>query len=81
MYRHRVDEAMHDAWALVVRVAVAFSLLAAAAGAALYRFAGASPVAIVVVVAAVGAAVGSRLPAARPHSRSRSDRLASIDGP
>jgi hypothetical protein len=69
MQQAPVDDAVHEAWGLVMRVAVVVSLLAAAAGAALYRFAGASPVALVVATAVIGLAVGWRLPAAHPRSR------------
>jgi hypothetical protein len=60
------DEALHRAWPLVVRVAMVASLLAAALGAALYRFAGVSGTPIVLGTALVGLAIGLRLPAARP---------------
>jgi hypothetical protein len=62
------DEALHRAWPLVVRVAAAASLLAAALGAALYRFAGVSPAPILVGTALFGLLIGLRLPAARPAS-------------
>ena len=60
------NEARHRAWPLAVRVAMVASVLAAALGAALYRFAGVSATPIVVGTAAVGLAIGLRLPAARP---------------
>jgi hypothetical protein len=60
------EEALHRAWPFVVRVALAASLLAAALGAALYRFAGVSSTPIVVGTAVVGLATGMSLPAARP---------------
>jgi hypothetical protein len=60
------DEALHRAWPLVVRVAAAASLLAAAMGAALYRFAGVSPAPILLGTAVVGLVIGLLLPAARP---------------
>ena len=44
----RDDAAHRAAWPLVVRVAMVGSLLAAALGAALYRFAGVSPAPIVI---------------------------------
>jgi hypothetical protein len=62
----RDEAAQRAAWSLVVRVAMVGSLLAAALGAALYRFANVSPVPIVVAVAAIGLVVGFRLPPARP---------------
>jgi hypothetical protein len=65
------DEALHRAWPLVVRVAAAASLLAAALGAALYRFVGVSPAPILVGTAVIGLAIGLRLPAARPVRLSR----------
>jgi hypothetical protein len=62
------QEAMHRAaWPLVVRVAMMCSLLAAALGAALYRFAGVSPAPIVLATAVIGLAVGLSLPPARPQ--------------
>lgn len=63
------EDTMHRAWSLVVRVAMVGSLLAAALGAALYRFAGVSPTPIVVATAVVGLAVGLSLPPARPRPR------------
>jgi hypothetical protein len=60
------DEALHRAWPFVVRVALATSLLGAALGATLYRFAGLSATPIVIGTAVVGLAVGMCLPAARP---------------
>jgi hypothetical protein len=60
------DEALHRAWPLVVRVAAAASLLAAALGAALYRFAGVSPGPILLGTVVLGLVIGLRLPAARP---------------
>ena len=65
------NEALHRAWPLVVRVAAATSLLGAALGAALYRFAGVGATPIVVATSLVGLAVGLRLPAARPASLRR----------
>ena len=65
----RDDAARSAAWALVVRVAMVGSLLAAAVGAALYRFAGVAPTPIVLATAAIGLAVGLSLPAARPPLR------------
>jgi hypothetical protein len=61
------EDTMHRAWSLVVRVAMVGSLLAAALGAALYRFAGVSPTPIVIATAVVGLAVGMSLPPARPR--------------
>jgi hypothetical protein len=55
------------AWPLVVRVAMVSSLLAAAVGGALYRFAGVAPVTIVVGTAVIGLAIGLSLPPARPE--------------
>jgi hypothetical protein len=69
MQRGPIDDDVHDAWPLVVRVAVVVSLLAAAAGGTLYRFAGVSPVALVVATAVFGLAVGWRLPAVHPRAR------------
>jgi len=64
------DEAgQRAAWPLVVRVAMIGSLLAAALGAALYRFAGVSPMPIVMATAVIGLAVGLSLPPARPQMR------------
>jgi hypothetical protein len=60
------NEALHRAWPLVVRVAMVASALAAALGAALYRFAGVSPTPIVLATALLGLFIGLRLPAARP---------------
>jgi hypothetical protein len=60
------DEALHRAWPLVVRVAAAASLLAAAMGAALYRFVGVSPTPILLATVVAGLGIGLRLPAARP---------------
>ena len=45
------------------------SLLAAALGAALYRFAGMSPTPIVMATALIGLVVGLMLPPARPLRR------------
>jgi small-conductance mechanosensitive channel len=71
--------AVHGAWPLVVRVAVATSLLAAALGAALYRFAGVSPTAIVAATAIVGLAIGWSLPPARPRLHRPPEELASLE--
>jgi hypothetical protein len=60
------DEALHRAWPLVVRVATAASLLAAALGAALYRFVGVSPTPIIAGTVLVGLSLGLALPPARP---------------
>ena len=60
---------MYRAWALVVRVALAGSLLAAALGAALNRFAGVAGTPIVVATAIIGLLVGLSLPPARPRLR------------
>jgi hypothetical protein len=65
----RDDAAQRAAWPLVVRVAMVGSLLAAALGAALYRFADVSPTPIVMAVAAIGLVVGFMLPPARPQLR------------
>jgi uncharacterized membrane protein YczE len=54
------------AWTLAVRVAVASSLLMAALGAALARFAGVGTTPILALTAGIGLMVGLRLPAARP---------------
>ena len=62
-------EELERAWSLVVRVALATSLLAAALGGALYRFTDVSSTAIVVVTAVVGLAIGLSLPPARPTLR------------
>jgi hypothetical protein len=62
-----------------MRVAVVVSLLSAAAGATVYRFAGGSPVAIVVATATVGLGVGWTLPPARPHHRPGRSHLAAVD--
>jgi hypothetical protein len=62
----RDDAEQRAAWPLVVRVAMVGSLLAAALGGALYRFANVSPAPIVVAVAAIGLVVGFMLPPARP---------------
>ncbi len=64
MRNEAVDRA---AWPLVVRVAMVSSLLAAAVGAALYRFAGVAPAPIVVATAVIGLAIGLSLPPARPE--------------
>ena len=64
----RDDAARQAAWTLVVRVAMVGSLLAAAVGAALYRFVGIAPAPIVLATALIGLAVGLTLPPARPHS-------------
>lgn len=61
------DAVQRAAWPLVIRVAMASSLLAAALGAALYRFAGVSPTPIVVATAVIGLVIGFSLPAARPQ--------------
>jgi small neutral amino acid transporter SnatA (MarC family) len=62
------DEAVQRAaWPLVVRVAMVCSLLAAALGAALYRFLGVSATPIVVATAIIGLVVGLSLPPARPQ--------------
>jgi hypothetical protein len=63
----RDDAARPAAWTLVVRVAMVGSLLAAALGAALYRFAGIAPTPIVAATAVIGLAVGLALPPARPQ--------------
>jgi hypothetical protein len=63
----RDDAARPAAWTLVVRVAMVGSLLAAALGAALYRFAGIAPTPIVLATAVIGLAVGLALPPARPE--------------
>ena len=60
------DEAPRAAWPLVVRVAMLASLLAAALGAALYRFAGVAPAPIVLATAVIGLLIGLTLPPARP---------------
>jgi hypothetical protein len=60
------DDAARGAWPLVVRVAMVGSLVAAALGAALYRFAGVAPAPIVVATAVIGLIVGLTLPPARP---------------
>jgi hypothetical protein len=60
------DEAPRAAWPLVVRVATLASLLAAALGAALYRFAGVAPGPIVLATAVIGLLIGLTLPPARP---------------
>jgi hypothetical protein len=65
----RDDAAQRAAWPLVIRVAMVGSLLAAALGAALYRFANVSPTPIVLAVAAIGLVVGFMLPPARPQLR------------
>jgi predicted membrane-bound spermidine synthase len=65
----RNDAAQRAAWPLVVRVAMVGSLLAAALGAALYRFAGMSATPIVTATAAIGLLVGLTLPPARPQLR------------
>jgi hypothetical protein len=59
------EEARHQAWPFVVRVALAASLVVAALGAALYR-AGLSSTPIVIGTAVVGLTIGMSLPAARP---------------
>jgi predicted membrane-bound spermidine synthase len=69
------DEALYRAWPLVVRVALVTSLLAAALGAALYRFAGVSATPIVLATAVVGLLIGVRLPAARPSWPRRSPSM------
>ena len=69
------DEALHRAWPLVVRVAMVSSLLAAALGAALYRFAGVSATLILAATALVGLVIGLRLPAARPSWARRSPSM------
>jgi len=69
------DEALHRAWPLVVRVAMVASLLAAALGAALYRFAGVSATPILAATALVGLVIGLRLPAARPSWARRSPSM------
>jgi hypothetical protein len=65
----RDDAAQRAAWPFVVRVAMVGSVLAAALGAALYRFAGLSPTPIVLATAAIGLIVGLSLPPARPQLR------------
>ena len=60
------DDAQRAAWPLVVRVAMVASLLAAALGAALYRFAGVGPTPIVAATGIIGLLVGLTLPPARP---------------
>jgi hypothetical protein len=60
------DTVLAHGWQLAVRVAVVSSLLMAALGAALYRFAGLGSVPIVGITLAVGLAIGLRLPPARP---------------
>jgi len=65
----RDDAGQRAAWPFVVRVAMVGSLLAAALGAALYRFAGLSPTPIVLATAAIGLIVGCSLPPARPPLR------------
>jgi hypothetical protein len=62
----RNEELQRAAWPLVVRVAMVTSLLAAAVGAALYRFAGVAPALIVAATAVIGLAIGLSLPPARP---------------
>ncbi len=65
----RDDAVQRAAWPFVVRVAMVGSLLAAALGAALYRFAGLSATPIVLATAAIGLIVGLSLPPARPQLR------------
>jgi hypothetical protein len=65
------EEALHRAWPLVVRVAATASLLTAALGATLYRFAGVSAAPILIGTAVIGLVIGLRLPAARPAPLSR----------
>jgi hypothetical protein len=65
----RDDAVQRATWSFVVRVAMVGSLLAAALGAALYRFAGLSPTPIVLATAAIGLIVGLSLPPARPQLR------------
>jgi hypothetical protein len=65
----RDDARQQAAWPFVVRVAMVGSLLAAALGAALYRFAGMSPTPIVTATALIGLVVGLMLPPARPLRR------------
>ena len=65
----RDDAAQRAAWPFVVRVAMVGSLLAAALGAALYRFVGMSATPIVTATAAIGLIVGLTLPPARPYRR------------
>ena len=57
------------------------SLLAAALGAALYRFAGVAPAPIVLATAVIGLVVGLTLPPARPelHRRARPALSSAVD--
>lgn len=54
------------AWRLAVRVAAVASVVGAALGAALYRFAGVDPVVIVGLLGVAGTVIGWRLPPAAP---------------
>jgi hypothetical protein len=59
------------AWSLVLRVAVASSLLMAALGAALARFTGIGPAPILLGAVVLGSALGVSLPPARPAALRR----------
>ena len=59
------------AWSLVLRVAVASSLLMAALGAALARFTGVGPGPILLAAVVLGSALGVSLPPARPAALRR----------
>jgi hypothetical protein len=62
----RHDAALHDAWRLAVRVALASSVLMVALAFALHRFLGLADRYVVGLALAAGLLLGQHLPAARP---------------